>query len=110
LNGKQTLAENIADVAGLDAAYNAFKASLHGQTAPVQDGFSGDQQFYLSFAQQWASKLRDSALRNEVLTDTHSPNHWRTLTVRNEDPWYAAFAVKPGDKLYLDPPDRVRIW
>jgi putative endopeptidase len=110
LNGKQTLSENIADVAGLDAAYNAYNASLHGQAAPKQDGFDGDQQFYIAFAQSWASKSRDSALRNEVLTDTHSPNHWRALTVRNEDPWYAAFDVKPGDKLYLAPADRVQIW
>jgi putative endopeptidase len=81
LNGKQTLAENIADVAGLDAAFDAYKTSLHGQPAVEQDGFNGDQQFYIAFAQSWASKLRDSALRNEVLTDTHSPNHWRALTV-----------------------------
>jgi Peptidase family M13 len=86
----------------------AYKASLHGQAAPAQDGFNGDQQFYIAFAQSWASKLPDSALRNEVLTDTHSPNHWRALTVRNEDPWYAAFDVKPGDK--LSPADRVQIW
>ena len=110
LNGKQTLSENIADVAGLDAAYNAYKASLRGQPAREQDGFHGDQQFYIAFAQSWAGKLRASALRNEVLTDTHSPNHWRALTVRNEDPWYTAFDVKPGDKLYLAPADRVRIW
>jgi putative endopeptidase len=110
LNGKQTLAENIADVAGLDTAYDAFKASLHGHTATEQDGFNGDQQFYIAFEQVWACKLRDSALRNEVLTDTHSPGHWRALTVRNEDPWYAAFGVKPGDKLYLAPADRVHIW
>jgi putative endopeptidase len=110
LNGKQTLAENLADDAGLAAAYDAYKASLHGQTAPVQDGFTGDQQFYIAFAQGWAGKLRDSALRNEVLTDTHSPNHWRALEVRNQDPWYKAFDVKAGDKLYLAPADRVQIW
>jgi len=110
LNGKQTLAENIADDAGLSAAYDAYKASLHGQVAPEQDGFSGDQQFYIAFAQSWAGKLRPSALRNEVLTDTHSPDHWRALEVRNQDPWYKAFDVKPGDKLYLAPADRVQIW
>ncbi|HEY1581243.1 MAG TPA: M13 family metallopeptidase [Terracidiphilus sp.] len=110
LNGKQTLAENIADDAGLSAAYDAYKASLHGQAAPEQNGFNGDQQFYIAFAQSWAGKLRPSALRNEVLTDTHSPNHWRALEVRNQDPWYAAFDVKPGEKLYLAPAERVQIW
>jgi putative endopeptidase len=110
LNGKQTLAENIADDAGLAAAYDAYKASIHGKTAPVQDGFTGDQQFYIAFAQSWARKLRPSALRNEVLTDTHSPGHWRVFEVRNQDPWYKAFDVKPGEKLYLAPNDRVEIW
>ena len=110
LKGKQTLAENIADDAGLAAAYDAYKESLHGQEAPVQDNFNGDQQFYVAFAQSWAGKLRDSALRNEVLTDTHSPNHWRTFEVRNQDPWYKAFDVKPDEKLYLAPNERVQIW
>ncbi len=110
LNGKQTLAENIADDAGLAAAYDAYKASLHGKTAVAQDGFTGDQQFYIAFAQSWAGKLRPSALRNEVLTDTHSPGHWRTFEVRNQDPWYNAFDVKPDEKLYLAPNDRVEIW
>jgi putative endopeptidase len=110
LDGKQTLAENIADDAGLSSAYEAYKASLQGQPAPEVDGFNGDQQFYIAFAQSWAGKLRPSALRNEILTDTHSPNHWRALEVRNQDPWYKAFDVKPGDKLYLAPSDRVQIW
>jgi endothelin-converting enzyme/putative endopeptidase len=110
LKGKQTLAENIADDAGLAAAYDAYKESLHGESAPVQDGFNGDQQFYVAFAQSWAGKLRDSALRNEVLTDMHSPNHWRAFEVRNQDPWYKAFDVKPDEKLYLAPNERVQIW
>lgn len=110
LNGKQTLAENIADDAGLAAAYDAYKASLHGKTAPAEDGFNGDQQFFIAYAQSWAGKLRPSALRNEVLTDTHSPNHWRVFEVRNQDPWYKAFDVKPGEKLYLAPNERVEIW
>jgi putative endopeptidase len=110
LNGKQTLAENIADDAGLAAAYDAYKASLKGQGAPERDGFNGDQQFYLAFAQSWAAKLRPSALRNEVLTDTHSPDHWRVFEVRNQDPWYKAFDVKPDEKLYLAPKERVQIW
>jgi putative endopeptidase len=110
LNGKQTLAENIADDAGLAAAYDAYKASLKEQAAPVQDGFSGDQQFYIAYAQSWAAKLRDSALRNEVMTDTHSPDHWRVFEVRNQDPWYKAFDVKPDEKLYLAPNERIQIW
>jgi len=110
LNGKQTLGENIADVAGLAAAYDGYKASLAGQPAPVQDGLSGDQQFFLAFAQAWAEKDRDAALRQQVLTDVHSPGHYRALTVRNIDAWYAAFDVKAGEKLYLAPDDRVRIW
>lgn len=110
LNGKQTLAENIADDAGLAAAYDAFRASLKGQAAPERDGFNGDQQFYLAFAQSWAAKLRPSALRNEVLTDTHSPDHWRVFEVRNQNEWYKAFDVKPDEKLYLAPNERVQIW
>ncbi|HET9697668.1 MAG TPA: M13 family metallopeptidase, partial [Terriglobales bacterium] len=110
LNGRQTLAENIADVAGLAATYDAYHASLNGKPAPEKDGFTGDQQFFLAYAQTWQQKDRDDALRNQVLTDTHSPGQYRALTVRNEDPWYEAFGVKPGDKLYLSPEDRVRIW
>jgi putative endopeptidase len=110
LKGKQTLAENIADDAGLTAAYDAYKSSLKGQAAPEQNGFNGDQQFYLAFAQSWAAKLRPSALRNEVLTDTHSPDHWRVFEVRNQAEWYQAFDVKPDEKLYLPPNQRVQIW
>ncbi len=110
LNGKQTLGENIADVAGLAAAYDGYKASLAGQPAPVKDGLSGDQQFFIAFAQAWAEKERDAALRQQVLTDTHSPGPYRALTVRNIDAWYGAFDVQAGDKLYLAPGERVRIW
>ena len=110
LNGKQTLGENIADVAGLAAAYDGYQASLAGQTAPAVDGLSGDQQFFLAFAQSWAEKDRDAALRQQVMTDTHSPGHYRALTVRNIDAWYAAFDVKSGTTLYLAPEDRVRVW
>jgi putative endopeptidase len=110
LNGKQTLAENIADDAGLAAAYDAYKASLKGQDAPEQDGFNGDQQFYIAFAQSWAAKMRPSSLRNEILTDTHSPDHWRVFEVRNQNEWYKAFDVKPDEKLYLAPNERVQIW
>jgi putative endopeptidase len=110
VNGKQTLNEDIADHAGLTAAYDAYRASLAGNAAPVQNGFSGDQQFFLSFAQTWISKSSESFLRGQVMTDTHSPDEYRVGTVRNLDAWYAAFDVKPGDKLYLAPADRVRIW
>ncbi len=110
INGKQTLAENIADVAGISAAYDGYKASLAGKPAPVQDGFSGNQQFFIAFGQNWGSKVRDAALRQQVMTDEHSPGEYRAATVRNIDAWYPAFNVKPGEKLYLAPADRVKIW
>jgi putative endopeptidase len=110
VNGKQTLNEDIADLAGLTAAYDAYGASLAGKAAPVQNALSGDQQFFLSFAQNWASKSSEAFLREQMMTDTHSPDQFRPVTVRNLDAWYAAFDVKPGDKLYLAPADRVHIW
>lgn len=76
----------------------------------MQDGFSGDQQFFIAFGQDWASKVRAAALRQQVLTDSHSPGEYRADTVRNIDAWYSAFNVKPGEKLYLAPEARVRIW
>ena len=108
INGKQTLAENIADVAGISAAYDGYKAS--GQVAPTVDGLTSDQQFFLAFGQNWGEKTRDAALRQQVMTDPHSPGEYRSDTVRNIDAWYAAFDVKPGEKLYLAPGERVRIW
>jgi endothelin-converting enzyme/putative endopeptidase len=110
VNGKQTLNENIADLAGISVAYDAYRASLAGKAAPVQNGFTGDQQFFLRFVQQWASKSSEAFLREQVMTDDHSPDQFRPVTVRNLDAWYAAFDVKPGDKLYLGPADRVHIW
>ncbi|HEY7636261.1 MAG TPA: M13 family metallopeptidase [Gemmatimonadales bacterium] len=110
LNGKQTLGENIADLAGLTATYEAYHRSLGGKAAPVVDGFTGDQQFFISYAQSWREKVRAPALRNQVLTDGHAPGSYRALTVRNLDAWYDAFGVKPGQVLYLKPEDRVRIW
>jgi endothelin-converting enzyme/putative endopeptidase len=110
VNGRQTLGENIADVAGLSAAYDGYRASLVGQTAPTQDGFSGDQQFFIAFGQNWGSKAREPALRQQVMTDPHAPAQFRADTVRNIDAWYSTFDVQPGDKLYLTPADRVRIW
>ena len=110
VNGKQTLGENIADVAGISAAYDGYRASLDGKTAPTQDGFSGDQQFFIAFGQNWESKSREAALRRQVVTDPHAPAQFRADSVRNIDAWYSAFDVQPGVKLYLAPPDRVRIW
>ena len=110
VNGQQTLGENIADVAGIAAALDGYHASLNGKTAPVQDGFSGDQQFFIAFAQNWASKQRDASLRQQVLTDPHAPGMYRAAEVRNIDDWYKNFDVKPGEKLYLAPDARVRIW
>jgi endothelin-converting enzyme/putative endopeptidase len=108
INGKQTLAENIADVAGISAAYDGYKAS--GQVAPTVDGFTSDQQFFIAFGQNWGEKVRDAALRQQVLTDPHSPGEYRADTVRNIDGWYTAFEAKAGEKLYLPPDQRVRIW
>ncbi len=110
VNGKQTLAEDIADVAGIAAAYDGWKASLNGQAAPEQDSLNGDQQFFLAFGQNWADKTRDAALRQRVLTDSHAPDEYRADTVRNIDAWYPAFNVQQGEKLYLAPDERVRIW
>lgn len=110
INGKQTLGENIADVSGLQAAYVAYHKSLGGKPAPVIDGLSGDQRFFLAFAQAWRTKMRDAALRAQVVGNEHAPGQWRALTVRNIDAWYAAFAVKDTQKLYLKPEARVKIW
>jgi putative endopeptidase len=110
VKGKQVLGETIADVAGLAAAFDAFHASLKDNAAPKVANFTGDQQFFIAFAQNWASVTRDAALRQQVLTDPHPPGQYRALTVRNEDGWYIAFEIQPTDKLYLAPKDRVRIW
>jgi len=110
LNGQQVLGENIADVAGLATAYDAWKISLGGREPAVIDGFSGDQRFFLGWAQNYRSKYREAALRRAVVTGVHSPGMYRALTVRNLDPWYPAFDVKPGQTLYLTPDQRVRIW
>lgn len=110
INGRQTLGENIADVAGLQAAYVAYHKSLDGKPAPVIDGLTGDQRFFLAFAQAWRSKMRDAALRSQVVGNEHTPGPWRALTVRNIDAWYDTFQVAEGQKLYLKPDERVKIW
>jgi putative endopeptidase len=110
LNGELTLGENIADVAGLAASYDAYRASLGGRTAPVIDGLSGEQRFFLAFAQAWRTKMRERALRARIATDVHAPAMWRVETVRNLDAWYPAFDVKPGQQLHLAPEKRVKVW
>jgi putative endopeptidase len=110
VNGKLTMGENVADLAGLTVAHDAYLASLNGAAPPVIGGMSADQRFYLGWAQVWRCKDREPALRQQLLTDPHSPCPVRTDVVRNMDPWYQAFGVKPGQKLYLAPADRVRIW
>ena len=109
--GKNTLGENIADIAGVAIAYKAYHLSLEGKTPPVLDGFTGDQRFFLSFAQIWRSKMRDGATRTRTLSDPHTVDPFRAIgATRNTDAWYDAFGVKPADKYYLAPQDRVRLW
>ena len=110
VNGKLTMGENVADLAGLSVAHDAYLASLNGAPPPVIDGFTADQRFYLGWAQVWRCNDREAALRQQLLTNPHSPCRVRTDVVRNMDPWYSAFEVKPGQKLYLTPEQRVRIW
>ena len=110
LKGRQELGENLADVAGLGASLDAYHASLNGQPAPVIDGLTGDQRFFLAFAQSWRTKMRDQALRSRVASDVHAPAMWRIETVRNLDAWYPAFDVKPGEARYLAPEQRVKPW
>jgi len=110
VNGQQTLGENIADVAGLSAAYDAYRMASGGKAGPERQGFTGDQQFFIAFAQSWRTKTREAALRQQVLTDGHAPAQYRAVTLRNLDAWYPAFNVAPGQTLYLAPEARVKIW
>ena len=110
LNGQQTLAENIADLGGVSASFDGYHDALAGKPAPAEAGFTGDQQFFIAFAQAERSKAREAALRRQVATDEHSPGQYRSATVRNLDAWYEAFHVTPGEQLYLAPNERVRIW
>ena len=111
LNGRLTLGENIGDLGGLSVAYEAYHISLKGQPPPTLDGLTGDQRFFLSWAQAWRSLMRDARLRTQVMSDPHSPPKFRVNgVVRNMDQWYAAFDIKPDDKLYLAPDERVKIW
>ena len=110
VQGALTLGENIADLAGLTVAYDAYQHSLGGRPAPVIDGMTGDQRFYLGWAQIWRRKYREANLLQRLLTDPHSPSEQRAAVVRNLDPWYAAFRPNPSDALFLAPERRVRIW
>jgi putative endopeptidase len=111
VNGRLTLGENIGDLGGLGVSYAAYHRSLKGRQPPVLDGLSGDQRYFLSWAQSWRTLNRDEQLRSQVMSNPHSPSQFRVNgVVRNIDAWYAAFDVKPGDKLYLPPGERVRIW
>ncbi|WP_271300782.1 M13 family metallopeptidase [Sphingomonas sp. CV7422] len=110
VNGKLTLGENMADLAGINVAYDAYKLSLKGKKAPVIDGFTGDQRFFMGFGQVWQTKAREASIKNQLTTDPHTPGQWRAYVVRNLDAWYPAFAVKPGQKYYLAPADRIKIW
>ena len=111
VNGAFTMGENVADNAGIAIALKAYHISLGGKPSPVLDGFTGDQRFYLSFGQIWRGKLRDGALRQQVLSNEHSPPMQRAIgATRNQNEWYAAFGVKPGDKYYLPPEQRVHLW
>ncbi|HEX3406809.1 MAG TPA: M13-type metalloendopeptidase [Caulobacteraceae bacterium] len=111
VKGDQTTGENIADLGGILIALDAYHNSLHGQPAPVIDGLTGDQRFFLAYAQSWRDKRREDAIRNMIVGDVHSPELYRVNgVVRNVDAWYAAFDVKPGAALYLAPAERVRIW
>ena len=110
VKGDFTLGENIGDLAGLTVAYDAWKHSLGGQPSPVIDGYTGDQRFYLGWAQIWRRNYREANLRQRLITDPHSPSPQRVAIVRNLEPWYPAFNVQPGQELYLPPEQRVRVW
>ncbi|HTQ12789.1 MAG TPA: M13 family metallopeptidase [Rhizomicrobium sp.] len=111
INGAFTMGENIADNAGIAIALKAYHISLHGKKAKVIDGWTGDQRFYLSYGQIWRSKMREGALRQQILSNEHSPAMFRPIgTTRNQDEWYKAFDVKPGQKYYLPPDQRVHLW
>jgi putative endopeptidase len=110
VNGDLTLGENMADLAGINVAHDAWIISLGGKTSPVIDGYSGEQRFFLGFGQIWRSKARDAALQVQLTTDPHTPGNFRPNVVRNLDDWYKAFNVKAGEALYLAPDQRIKVW
>ena len=110
MNGKRVLSENIADLAGLLTAHDAYLLSLKGKPDVVIGGLSGEQRFFIAFSQRWRKLQNEAALRRQVASDIHSPGEFRSDTVRNVEGWYTVFEIAPGDKLYLKPEDRVGIW
>jgi putative endopeptidase len=110
VNGELTLGENMADLAGITIAWDAWQRSLNGKKPKKIDGFTGEQRFFLGFSQVWRQKYRDASLLQQLVTDPHTPGHFRPYVVRNIDAWYKAFDVKPGDKLYLAPEERIKVW
>ena len=111
INPELTMGENIGDLAGLLVAHDGYRKSLGGKEAPVIDGLTGDQRFFLAYAQAWRNKQRDESIKNQITTDPHSPARFRVLgPLPNIDAWYEAFGVKPGDKMYIAPEQRARIW
>jgi putative endopeptidase len=111
INGALTMGENIGDMSGLEVAYEAYKMSLNGKPAPVIDGLTGDQRFFLAFAQAWRGKQREDAIKTQVASDPHSPRRFRIIgPLRNLDAWYDAFQITPDSKFYIPPEKRVRIW
>lgn len=110
VNGELTLGENIADLAGVTIAYDAYKMSLKGKKPTKLGGYTPDQRFFLGFGQVWRNKYREPVLLQQLTTDPHTPGHFRPYVVRNIDAWYSSFGVKPGEKFYLKPEDRAHIW
>ena len=110
VNGELTLGENIADLAGITIAYDSWKRSLGGKKPKAIGGFTGDQRFFLGFSQVWRQKYREPALLQQLVTDPHTPGHFRPYVVRNIDAWYKAFNVKQGEKMYLSPEERIKLW
>jgi predicted metalloendopeptidase len=110
VNGKQGLTENSADLAGLLVAHDAYRLSLKGKDDVIIGGLNGEQRFFLAFAKRWRKIQTETALRQQLKSDTHSPGEYRSDTVRNVDAWYETYQIGPSDKLYLKPQDRVRIW
>ena len=111
INGKLTLGENIGDLSGLEVAFRAYRMSLGGSTPPVVEGFTGDQRFFLGYAQVWRTAMRPETLRQRLVVDPHSPGMYRALVpLTNMQAFYDAWDVKPGDRMYRAPEDRVKIW
>jgi putative endopeptidase len=110
VNGRNSLGENIGDVGGLAMAYHAYQLSLNGKEAPIIDGLTGDQRFFLAWAQVWREKRTEQSMLNQLRAGTHAPGRYRAQAPRNHDAWYKAFNVQPGDALYLAPEERVKIW